>query len=77
VDLDTNSYSVPWRLIGARVQVVVLAGRVIIRNAGQVVADHAVCAGRRQRIVDRDHFVGVAGADGLVRAIAPVELPLP
>jgi hypothetical protein len=73
VDLDTNSYSVPWRLIGESVQVVVLAGRVIIRHAGQVVADHAVCNGRRQRIVDRTHFIGVAGADGLVRADAPIE----
>lgn len=48
IDLDTNSYSVPWRLIGESVQVVVLAGRVIIRHAGQVVADHALCRGRRQ-----------------------------
>lgn len=77
VDLDTNSYSVPWRLIGERVQVVVLAGRVIVRHAGQVVADHPVCAGRRQRIVDRGHFVGVAGAEGLVRAQAPIELAPP
>lgn len=46
----------------------VLAGRVIIRHAGQVVADHALCRGRRQRIVDRMHFVGVAGFEGPVRA---------
>ena len=74
IDLDTNSYSVPWRLIGESVQVVVLAGRVIIRHAGQVVADHAQCKGRRQRIVDRAHFVGVAGFDGPVRTTAPVEI---
>lgn len=72
IDLDTNSYSVPWRLIGESVQVVVLAGRVIIRHAGQVVADHVQCKGRRQRIVDRAHFVGVAGFDGPVRTTAPV-----
>jgi transposase len=76
IDLDTNSYSVPWRLIGETVQVVVLAGRVIIRHAGQVVADHALCRGRRQRIVDRAHFVGVAGAEGLGRA-APIDVPPP
>ncbi len=73
IDLDTNSYSVPRRLIGESVQVVVLAGRVIIRHAGQVVADHALCWGRRQRIVDRGHFVGVAGFEGPVRA-DPVEI---
>ncbi|SFB55198.1 Transposase [Rhizobium sp. NFR07] len=68
VDLDTNSYSVPWRLIGESVQVVVIGGRVIVRHAGQVVADHALCLGRRQRIVDREHFVGVAGFEGAVHA---------
>ncbi|APG86359.1 transposase (plasmid) [Sinorhizobium americanum CCGM7] len=73
IDLDTNSYSVPWRLIGESVQVVVLAGRVIVRHAGQVVADHAVCRGRRQRIVDRAHFIGVAGVEAPVQA-APIEI---
>lgn len=71
IDLDTNSYSVPWRLIGESVQVVVLGGRVVVRHAGQVVADHSICAGRRQRIVDREHLVGVVGANGPVRSVAP------
>lgn len=81
IDLRTNSYSVPWRLIGESVQVVVLAGRVIIRHTGQVVADHALYRGRRQRIVDRAHSVGVAGFEGPVRAapiaIAPAALLRP
>ena len=68
IDLDTNSYSVPWRLIGESVQVVVLGGRVIVRHAGEVVADHALCRGRRQRIVERAHLVGVVGAAGPVRS---------
>lgn len=71
IDLDTNSYSVPWRLIGESVQVVVLGGRVVIRHAGKVVADHAVCVGRRQRIVDRTHLIGVVGAAGPVCSEAP------
>ncbi|UPK28263.1 hypothetical protein IVB26_07335 [Bradyrhizobium sp. 195] len=33
VEIDTNSYSVPWRLIGERVAVTVAAGEVRIRNA--------------------------------------------
>ncbi len=68
IDLDTNSYSVPWRLIGESVQVVVQGGRVIVRHAGAVVADHPLCAGRRQRIVDRAHLEGVVGASGPVRS---------
>jgi len=33
VEIDTNSYSVPWRLIGERVAVTVAAGEVRIRMA--------------------------------------------
>jgi transposase len=78
VDVDTNSYSVPWRLIGESVQVIICAGRVVIRHAGEIVADHAVCPGRRQRITDRAHLAGVVGADGLVRRIsAPTPAPPP
>jgi hypothetical protein len=76
IDLDTNSYSVPWRLVGETVSVVVLAGRVVVRHAGEVVADHPVCEGRRQRITDRAHFVGVAGAGPIREApIAPSPPP--
>ncbi|MBM6584463.1 IS21 family transposase [Microvirga sp. BT689] len=76
IDLDTNSYSVPWRLIGESVQVVVLGGRVIVRHAGEVVADHALCRGRRQRIVERAHLAGVVGAAGPVRS-APTGIVVP
>jgi hypothetical protein len=67
---------VPWRLIGESVQVVVLGGRVIVRHAGEVVADHALCRGRRQRIVERAHLAGVVGAAGPVRS-APAEIGPP
>jgi len=75
VDIDTNSYSVPWRLIGETVQVTICAGRVVIRHAGEVVADHAICPGRRQRVTDRAHLAGVVGAEGAVRRISPPALP--
>jgi transposase len=77
IDLDTNSYSVPWQLIGESVQVVVLGGRVIVRHAGQVVADHPVCEGRRQRIVDKAHLAGVVGAAGPVRRMHQLPAPPP
>lgn len=62
VEVDGNSYSVPWRLIGESVEVTVRDGRIRIRHAGQEVAAHAETAGRRQRVVDPAHFHGVAGA---------------
>jgi len=61
IELDTNSYSVPWRLVGEMVQVQVAEGRIRVSHAGQEIAVHAVSAGRRQRIVDAAHLHGVAG----------------
>lgn len=61
IELDTNAYSLPWRLIGESVQVVVSGGRVSIRHAGHEVATHVETAGRHQRIVQPQHFAGVIG----------------
>lgn len=67
VEVDTNAYSVPWRLIGERVRVLVDAETVTVTHAGAEVARHRRREGRSGRIVDRAHFAGVAGADGPVR----------
>lgn len=61
VEVDTNSYSVPWRLIGERVAVTVAAGEVRIRHGACEVAVHRQGRGRRQRIVDSAHLEGVTG----------------
>jgi hypothetical protein len=74
VEFDTSGYSVPWRPIGDRAQVVVPAGRFSIRHAGQMVADHSVCGVRRQRIADRAHFVGLVSEERLMRAAISVEV---
>jgi hypothetical protein len=66
VEIDTNSYSVPWRLIGERVAVTVAAGEVRIRHGVREVAVHKQSEGRRLRIVDSVHLEGVAGRDGAV-----------
>lgn len=74
VVIDTNSYSVPWRLIGERVAVTVAAGAVRIRHGVHQVAVHQEAQGRRQRVVERAHLDGVAGRDGAVRRDV-VEMP--
>jgi hypothetical protein len=61
IELDTNSYSVPWRLIGETVQVVVAGGQVSIRHRGGEVAAHAETSGRRQRVLDPAHLAGLGG----------------
>jgi transposase len=72
IEVDGNGYSVPWRLIGESVQVVVCGGRVHVSHAGQEVAVHAETTGRRQRIIDPTHFHGVAGVARPVSAVVPV-----
>jgi hypothetical protein len=59
VDIDTNHYSVPWRLIGAQVQVVVSGGVLRIHHAGVEVARHDQRSGRNERAVDRAHLRGI------------------
>jgi transposase len=59
VEVDTNAYSVPWRLIGETVRVVVASGRVSILHHGQEVAVHPETAGRRQRLMEPAHFTDI------------------
>ena len=74
VVVDTNAYSVPWLLIGERVRVLVSATRVRIQHGAGEVAEHSRSSGRRQRITDPAHFVGVAGAEGrMVRKLGDEE----
>ena len=68
VDVDTNHYSVPWKLIGAEVTVQVGAGEIRIHHAGIEVACHDKRLGRRERVVDRVHLHGIVPCR---RALSP------
>ena len=59
VDIDTNHYSVPWKLIGAEVTVQVGGDEIRIHHAGIEVACHDRRLGRRERVVDRVHLHGI------------------
>jgi transposase len=75
VEVDGNAYSVPWRLIGERVEVIVAAGQVRVRHGTYEVAVHTLADGRRQRVIDAAHLVGVACAGGRtgLAATAPLD----
>ena len=60
IEVDANSYSVPWWLIGESVQVVVADGRIRVCHAGQEVAVHAETTGRRQRVTRRTSMAWLA-----------------
>ncbi len=74
VEVDTNAYSVPWRLIGETVRVVVAGGRVAVEHGGTQVAVHPESAGRRQRLVEAAHFAGVSQRP---TPAPPAETPTP
>jgi len=62
VELETNRYSVPWRLIGEWVTVLVNE-QVRITHAGQEVAVHARMAGQRRASIQREHLLGIVGTE--------------
>ena len=82
VAVDTNAYSVPWRLIGERVRVVVSGGRVRVHYGPDVVAEHEEFDGRHERITERSHLEGIntgprkADADAEVEAEPALLRPL-
>jgi hypothetical protein len=61
IEVDGNAYSVPWRLIGERVRVILAGEQLRVSHAGREVAVHQRCAGRFERRVDPLHFEGVVG----------------
>jgi len=60
VEIDSNAYSVPWRLIGERVIVMVTDASVRVYHGPREVAVHSVVSGRGQRTVDPAHYAGIA-----------------
>ena len=64
MEVDGNAYSVPWRLIGEQVEVVVSSHQVRVRHGLHEVAVHTLAEGRRHRVIDPAHLSGVAGANG-------------
>src|SRR6516225_131432 len=74
IERDTNAYSVPWRLIGETVEVVVAGGRVGIRHHGDEVASHGETTGRRQRVIAAGHLAGIIRRPPLVTSEPPTAL---
>ena len=72
IELDTNRYSVPWRLIGESVTVVVAERQIRILYAGHEVACHGQSLARRTSVIERKHLVGIVGADERTRSVPPI-----
>ena len=68
--------SVPWRLIGETVRVVIAGDLLRVGHAGREVAVHHRRTGRFERVVDPAHFAGVVGFGSPAR-LATVPTPEP
>ena len=81
IELDTNRYSVPWKLIGESVTVVVAERQVRVLYAGQEVACHAQSPLRRTTVIERTHLIGIVGAHlagvSWLPRTAPPPVPIP
>lgn len=67
VSIDANRYSVPWRLIGATVEVLRVGGHWQIRHRGAVVAEHAVREGCYGLSVNPEHGPGALARNARTR----------
>jgi transposase len=79
VRFDSNKYSVMSKAVGRPVDIHAYADRIVIRQDGIVVAEHARSFGRNQTIYDPWHYVPVlARKPGALRNGAPFkDWPLP
>ncbi len=75
VEVATNRYSVPWRLIGETVTVLV-DEQVRILHAGQEVAVHVRLAGQRRTSIQREHLLGIVGTGPRPKPHAGEPVPL-
>jgi len=72
VRFDNNKYSVAARAVGRPVEVYAYAERIVIRQDGEIVAEHARRFGRDQTFYDPWHYVPVlARKPGALRNGAP------
>jgi len=72
VRFDNNKYSVNAGAVGRPVEIHAYADRIVIRQDGRVVAEHARCFGRGETIYDPWHYVPVlARKPGALRNGAP------
>jgi len=75
VDIDTVRYSVPHRLVGRTLQVLVGDDEVAIFDGTERVARHARCSEPHQRVVDATHFEGLHRVSSSMRITSTVLAP--
>ena len=75
VNIDTVRYSVPHRLVGRMMQVLVGDDEVMIFDGAERVARHGRCHEPHQRVVDAAHFEGLHRVSSSLRITSTVLAP--
>jgi transposase len=61
IEVDTNFYSVPWKLIKETVTVQIMDEELFILYGSNEVARHGICHGQRERSINPQHLAGIIG----------------
>lgn len=61
VDVDNNSYSVPWQYIKQEVAITVTESDLIVTHGSLEIAKHTLGRGQKGRYIKAEHYVGVVG----------------
>jgi hypothetical protein len=74
VRFDNNKYSVLSTAVGRPAEIQAYADRIVVRQDGTIVGEHARCFGRNQTVYDPWHYVPVlARKPGALRNGAPFQ----
>src|SRR5258707_11294252 len=77
IEIDSNAYSVPWRLISETVRVGIAGGMLRVSHTGHEVAVHHRRNGRFERVVDPPHFDGIVSSAAKTHTVmAPFPYPI-
>ncbi len=75
IEVDRNSYSVPWALIGSTLLVQVSGLELVVSKGNKEVARHPVSKGYRDRVIDYRHLSGIVGAAAIQLQREAKEVP--
>ena len=76
IELDTNRYSVPYKLVGRTVEVQLDADELTVRYRGEVVATHAVARGRHVIVENSRHVEGLVRRTAALKGHCELQRPL-
>lgn len=76
IDIDTNRYSMPPRLVGEVVDVLIEQDLIQEHFQARIVAEHSVALGRHQVVEDPGHAISFVSGSAWIGRPCEIERPL-